>query len=756
MFILKKSILILTGWLTISTGLYAADLLPILTVDQNIIDLKPGQTIEIPLHSSAAASGDLAANGYFQNGDVTLTDGPGCHLTAESCTLIIHASPLSQDYTNVPVVVSESAVSNMPIIWLSVTHPGKSALNHESLPAVLSTPIILSTAKHDGITFTVTNTRPQILTNVTAKQLPEGVTSSVCGSLASGATCTLKLIARDISPAGHFVIPVMSDQGNVIDRILVITTPPRIPSVVKQPLTKPIVIQRSGNSLFYGTVELHPSLLTTTNGSMNGFTTSTNGPSYQIVSLTNNDVTQPLSFELSGPGVSHFSIDSTAADYGDHDNCAALSKITHGSSCLFIVKGLIGDPGKPPETATLTLRGQVNNVAKFKLTTTTYVYVGGGFTALGDASVSGGELLAECTAGTCSNALQGTTGNNYASTSSSPGDWINTIIVTSNGNLEVGGGFGAIGGVPSTGCTNIGTGFNTYALLAQCTPGATTGNACINQINTTGSLNNACAVNEPYINALTPPVNTSGTTYFMFLGGDFYKIRGFSAADIFGRLSAKCQYATSGTGQSATCNFIPGQYFDNAITAINYDGTNLEIGGLFANYYYPSQTAISRLAQCVRFGIPNTAGNCTAIVSPAPNNTVLGITNNGSTLYIGGAFTQIGGYVDSSGGYPLVTCAGTSPDQTCTNALSGDANNYIEGLAYLVADGKLYVGGKFTSISGATPTSGPMLAVCTIGGTCDNFVTATGEGNHPYASGGDFGSFIGAIAIGTRSSAIAE
>jgi hypothetical protein len=141
-----------------------------------------------------------------------------------------------------------------------------------------------------------------------------------------------------------------------------------------------------------------------------------------------------------------------------------------------------------------------------------------------------------------------------------------------------------------------------------------------------------------------------------------------------------------------------------------------------------------------------------------PNNSILGMTDDGSNLYMGGAFTQIGGCTNLTSGYPLVryTLGSAGPpvvDPTCSNALSGtnSANNYIEGLTY--SGDRLYVGGRFTTIGGATPVSGGnMLAECTPGGGCSNFVTDT----HPYASGEDWNGEIAAVAVGNQTSITAN
>ena len=459
--------------------------------------------------------------------------------------------------------------------------------------------------------------------------------------------------------------------------------------------------------------------------------------------MTNNGVTQPLSVAITGSGAASFSLDNKASDYGVNLNCAAMGHIGARESCLVIVKGKIGDPNQAPETATLTIRGADRNVVRFILTDTTYVYAAGGFNTLGNASVSGGSLLAQCTAGTCSNAL-GTSGNNYASTYFSVGQWINALAVTSTGNLIVGGVFGAIGGATS-GATS-----GTAALLAQCTPSSTAG-ACINQIGT--GISNPYAFENAYIDAITAPQATN----FMYLGGDFNKIRGFSVTP-GGKMLAKCGY--SGTSPNQACNsyLVSPRYANKAISAVDYFQGQVSVGGLFTQINnYPLTVPLTG----------TTFASCTTLVcsqgmdSNNPNGSILGMTNDGINLYMGGAFTSIGSYADSSGGYPLVICSTQDTPTTCSNALAGThaANGYIGGLTY--SGGKLYVGGNFTTIGGATlatiggatlATGGNMLAECTPGGTCTNFVTD----HNPYATGTDWGGGIFAIAVGNQTTLIAN
>ncbi len=496
---------------------------------------------------------------------------------------------------------------------------------------------------------------------------------------------------------------------------------------------------RSGNALFYGEVEPHSRLIAAGEETGSKFTAATNGPVYQIVTLTNNDVAQALSVEITGAGANSFNIDNETSHYGANQSCTTIGTIASGDSCLVIVKGEVGDPRQAPKTATLTITGNNNNAATFNLTATTYVYVAGGFNALGNASVSGGDLLAQCTAGTCSNALQGTTGNNYASTNFSVGQWINALAVTSSGNLLVGGVFGAIGGATS-GATS-----GTAALLAQCTPGSVDGNACINQISGTSPYVSSNA----YINAITAPFAISGTNYIV-VGGDFNKIKTTSVVS-GGRMLAKCQY--NETSSSSICsNYLSSattKYANNAISALSYLNGQINVGGMFtqiAGYPGSAPSSGTTFASC-------SSSNCSnGMDSNNPNSSILGMTNDGTNLYMGGVFTQIGGYIDGNGGYPLVMCVPGSLT-TCSNALAGtmDANNYIQGVAY--SAGSLYVGGKFTTIGGATPVSGgDMLAICAPGGTCSNFVTDS----NPYASGTDWGGNIAAIAIGSQTTITAN
>lgn len=628
--------------------------------------LTAGKTIEIPLSSASPIASNLTAIGDFQLGDVTITDGPGCHLSHNHCTLLITASPKSKDYRAVPVVVGESAATNIPVFALSVIQPG------ESTPHVTLSNINATLIKNERHIL-----RNRILSNITANAAAQ------------------KSIA--------FASP------------------------------KPVMTLTAGG--LSAVIESH------TAGSSSYYASASNGPIYQLINITNNgagSVTLDIP-TISGTDASSFNIDTTSSDYaGTPTLCSNAPTLTSSDSCVIIITSTKGDPASTPKTATLTISDGVSaDTLTFSLTDTTYVYAAGGFNTLGNGNVSGGDLLAECTAGTCSNALQGTTGNNYADTNFSVGKWINALSVTATGNLMVGGVFGAIGGATSSASSG------TAALLAQCLPGSTiSGNACFNQMN---NVSNNYAFNNAYIDAITPPISGTG---FIYLGGDFTNIR--TASTPGGRMLAKCSYSGAVANQACT-NYLTAattKYANNAIAAVDYLNSKVSTGGLFTQIAaYPTSVPSSgtTFASC-------TTSVCSQGMSSNPSNSILGMTDDGTQLYIGGAFTQAGGYTDSSGGYPLLSCTPATVTN-CNNALAGsnDANGYIEGLTY--SGGNLYVGGKFTTIGGATPVSGGnMLAVCTPSGSCTNFVTDT----NPYATGTDWGGQISAIAVGNQTTITAN
>lgn len=624
-----------------------------LNIGSSSVVLKAGETIEMPLYSNKPIASDLTAEGLFQDGDVSFTPSPSCHLASTGCTLMITAAATSKSYTTVPVIISESNARNKPIFLLSIIPSDEPFNAHTPLPQTKPNPLLMSNE------------------------------------------------SRPINPA---------------------TTPTSNRIITAGGLTAVIIPHSIGSSYY---------------------TSASNGPVYQMIQITNTGVGSVTldTPTISGTDAAKFSIDTSSADYsGTPILCSNAPTLGSGESCEIIITSTLGDPASTPATATLTISDGISaDTLTFTLTDTSYVYAGGGFDTLGNANVSGGSLLAQCTAGTCTNALSGTTGNNYASTNNSVGQWINALTITPTGTLIIGGVFGEIGGATS-GATS-----GTAALLAQCIPGTVTGNACFNQL---GSLINSNAFNNAYIDTIITA--TISSNLVILLGGDFKNIRGLSFS---GPILTKCTYPGVASNQSCSSYLLPSgtKYANQAIAALSNLGSSIQAAGLFtqiAGYPTSPPSVGTTFASC------STSSCSQGMGDSNPNSSILGMSNNGTSLYMGGTSTQIGSYVDNSGGYPLVQCTiPGSGDTTCSNALSGtnDANGYIEGLVY--SREKLYVGGNFTTIGGATPVSGGnMLAVCTPGGECSNFITSV----NPYATGSNWGGGIFALAVGNQTTITAN
>jgi hypothetical protein len=254
------------------------------------------------------------------------------------------------------------------------------------------------------------------------------------------------------------------------------------------------------------------------------------------------------------------------------------------------------------------------------------VYVGGGFTTIGNKTRS---RIAALDAGT------------GAATSWDPSvsDEVMSLALQ-NGTLYAGGTFVSIGGVIR----------NRLAAVDITTGQATSWNP--NVSNTVWAL------------ALS-----GGTLY---VGGDFTKIGG----------QDRNRIAALNTSDGTLTNWDPNAS-GGSIRAVAVSGTTVYIGGNFTNVGGQARNMIAALDATV-----NTNN---AIVSWNPGTQVLvrALAINGSTLYVGGDFTTIGGLTRNK----IAALNASSGSVTSWNP---NANSDVFAIA--VNAGTIYVGGSFTTI----------------------------------------------------------
>ncbi len=134
-------------------------------------------------------------------------------------------------------------------------------------------------------------------------------------------------------------------------------------------------------------------------------------------------------------------------------------------------------------------------------------------------------------------------------------------------------------------------------------------------------------------------------------------------------------------------------------------GTNVVLGGTFTGLRSPAGLTVARS----RIALVNaTDGAPVPTWNPGANATVRALATDGTRLFVGGAFTTIGG-VTRSRLAALVAATGA-----VDGGFRADASAEVRGL--LVSNGKLYAGGLFTAVSGrqrlrvaaVSPTTGAL------------------------------------------------
>jgi hypothetical protein len=193
----------------------------------------------------------------------------------------------------------------------------------------------------------------------------------------------------------------------------------------------------------------------------------------------------------------------------------------------------------------------------------------------------------------------------------------------------------------------------------------------------------SCPVGSVQVNALALDV-ANGVLY---VGGSYSTIGGQTRADL-----AAVDAATGVVVSGWTCNVV------GSLQALALDVANdrLYVGGQFTNIAGASPAKVNLAAVTASTGVVDAAWQCNT------NGIVyrLEVDAANDRLYVGGNYSTIGGV--SKGDLAAVTASTGVVVSGWTCSTSGVA--YVFALALDVANDRLYVGGDFTIIGGVSKT----------------------------------------------------
>ncbi len=331
------------------------------------------------------------------------------------------------------------------------------------------------------------------------------------------------------------------------------------------------------------------------------------------------------------------------------------------------------------------------------------VYIGGRFSYVGPNTGAGVVLSASAAAPLVS--LQPTEQNCcvFAATGTRPAvgssvSDVNASVADGAGGYFVAGSFNAVEGVPAQGVVHI---------LAN------------------GSVDRKFAAKVT--NGTVDAFALSGST--LYLGGTF------SAVDGSQRLSLAAVNATTGRLSSWNPHVQPTSCCtSDDVRSLVVSGSTVYAGGAFSKV---GQQARANLAAI------NVATGMATAWNPSPNQPVNALVLSGSTLYVGGAFTSIGGVSrDFLAALDATTGAATSWDPN-----PGPVNT-AKVVALVLSGTTLYVGGAFTTIGGEPRTDIGAVDAVTGAATAwdpdvDGVVNTLALSGSTLYAGGQFGTIAG-------------
>ena len=185
------------------------------------------------------------------------------------------------------------------------------------------------------------------------------------------------------------------------------------------------------------------------------------------------------------------------------------------------------------------------------------------------------------------------------------------------------------------------------------------------------------ANNTIYASVLSPDGST------LYIGGAFTSIGGQT------RKRVAAISTSTGTVTSFDPNILPGGSSVRSL-AIAPDGSTLYMSGSFSTVggvTRPRLAAVNTSDGTVIAGFNSSADNLSHALT---------LSSDGSVLYAGGTFTTIGGVTRNR------LAAINTSDGTAISAFNPNVNNTVRSLALSSDGSKLYVGGAFVTIGGAT------------------------------------------------------
>lgn len=530
-----------------------------------------------------------------------------------------------------------------------------------------------------GVSFASTNRKVSI-TNT-------GITNACGTSIAANSSCNIKV---------NYVSGVANDTDTVT------MTTPSLAHAVTAPvvLKTAIIISNEPRTApgFYSQV--------------------TNGPSYSIFHLHNNDVDQAINISnLAITNVTDLVISPRVTLLPGVDNkyqtylqCVTSNPVTNistasvpaGGDCIIVLHAnkMSSQPGLGTQNSSISLSVASGASKTFNIANTTSLYVGGMSTIGGLVAGVGTGFCGVNNTKPCM--LAKYDGATWSSVANDADSMISFMTVDGADNIYIGGMFTTIGGLPA----GVGAGCGP-------TDGAPCMLAKFDSINFTSLAND---FDSPIAAISVDSMNN------LYVGGNFSTVAKLplgplGVAQCGENADRPCMLAeySNGTWSSIANNA------DNIISTIAIDRDNnvytgggfSTIGGLTAGtgvgYCGPGGGVPCMLAKYSNLGV-------WSIIANDADAGIGAVTfDKGNNLYVGGSFSTISGLSQGAGGG---FCGGQGATHPCMlakynggvwSSIASNANSWIGSIIF-DSSNNLYVGGAFNSIGNLLQSSYSMLA----------------------------------------------